>query len=111
MADGCDAGSRTLSNALSESKRGMDPPRSGLGHVPDARPRLTEITDEVRLTGSARQNRSVVMNEEIGTVLGARASTELATSALPEAPVQAAPKPRQRSLLRRLLSMLSARER
>jgi hypothetical protein len=51
------------------------------------------------------------MNEEIGTVLGARASTELATSALPEAPVQAAPKPRQRSLLRRLLSMLSARER
>jgi hypothetical protein len=111
MADGCDAGSRTLSNALSEGKCSKDPPRSGLGHVPAARPRLTEITDEVRLTGSARQNRSVVMNEEIGTVLGARASTELATSALPEAPVQAAPKPRQRSLLRRLLSMLSARER
>jgi len=51
------------------------------------------------------------MNEEIGTVLGARASTELATSALPEAPVQAAPKRRQRSLVRRLLGLLSARGR
>jgi hypothetical protein len=111
MADGCDAESRTLSDALSESKQGKDPPRSGLGHVPTARPRLTEITDEVRLTGSARQNRSVVMNEEIGTVLGARASTELATSALPEAPVQAAPQRRQRSLWRRLLGMLPARSR
>jgi hypothetical protein len=111
MADGCDAESRTLSNALSESKRGKDPPRSGLGHVPDARPRLTEITDEVRLTGSARQNRSVVMNEEIGTVVGARASTQLATSALPEAPVQAVPQRRQRPLWRRLLGMLPERRR
>ena len=78
---------------------------------PDALPRLTEITDEVRLTGSARQDRSVVMYQEIGAVLGARASTQLATSALPEAPVQAVPQRRQRPLSRRLLGMLSARGR
>ena len=111
MADGRDAGSRTLRNARSEGKRGENQPRSGPGHLPDARPRLTEITDEVRLTGSARQNRSVVMNDEIGTVIGARASTQLATSALPEAPVQAVPKRRQRPLWRRLLGLLSARGR
>jgi hypothetical protein len=49
--------------------------------------------------------------QEIGTVLGARASTQLATSALPEAPVQAAPQRRQRPLLRRLLAMLPERAR
>ena len=51
------------------------------------------------------------MNEEIGTVVGARASTQLATSALPEAPVQAVPQRRQRSLWRRLLGMLPERRR
>jgi len=51
------------------------------------------------------------MYQEIGAVLGARASTQLATSALPEAPVQAVPHRRQRPLSRRLLGMLSARGR
>ena len=100
-----------LCNALGESKFGKDPPRSGLGHVPDARPRLTAIIDEVRLTGSACQDRSVVVYQEIGAVLGARASTQLATSALPGAPVQAVPQRRQRPLSRRLLGMLSERGR
>ncbi len=111
MAGGCDAESRTLCNALDESKYGKDPLRSGLGHVPDAPPRLTAIIDEVRLTGSARQDRSVVMYQEIGAVLGTRASTQLATSALPGAPRQAVPQRRQRPLSRRLLGMLSERGR
>jgi len=47
------------------------------------------------------------MYQEIGVVLGARASTQLATSALPEAPVQAVPSRRRRHLSRRLLGRLS----
>lgn len=96
---------------FTKAKYGKDPPRSGLGHVPDARPRLTAIIDEVRLTGSARQDRSVVMYQNIGAVLGVRASTQLATSALPGAPIQAVPQRRQHPLSRRLLGMLSKRRR
>jgi hypothetical protein len=96
---------------LVKAKYGEDPRRSGLRHVPDARPRPTAIIDEARLTGSARQDRSVVMYQNIGAVLGVRASTQLATSALPGAPIQAVPQRRQRSLSRRLLGMLSERGR
>ncbi len=51
------------------------------------------------------------MYQEIGAVLGTRASTQLATSALPGAPRQAVPQRRQRPLSRRLLGMLSERGR
>jgi hypothetical protein len=49
--------------------------------------------------------------QEIVAVLGVRANTQLATSALPGAPMQAVPQRRQRRLSRRLLGMLSERER
>ena len=51
------------------------------------------------------------MYQEIGAVLGVRASTQLATSALPGAPMQAVPQRHQRPLSRRLLGMLSKRGR
>lgn len=49
------------------------------------------------------------MYQETGVVLGVRASTQLATSALPGAPVQTVRQRRQRPLSRWLLGMRSER--
>jgi len=48
---------------------------------------------------------------EIGSVLGMHATTRLATSALPCAPVLPEPQRRQHAVTRRLLSVLAARGR
>ena len=82
-----------------------------LGICPARGPSLTAVIDEARLTGSARQDRSVVVHEGIVAVLAVRATTGLATSALPGAPVQPVRQRRQRPLPRRLLGMLSGRGR
>ena len=45
------------------------------------------------------------MSQEIGLILGVRATAELATSALPDAPVRPEPRRRQRLIMGRLLGM------
>ena len=47
------------------------------------------------------------MSQEIGLIVGAQATTQLATSALPDAPVQTCPQRRRRLATRRLLGALS----
>jgi hypothetical protein len=49
------------------------------------------------------------MNQDIGLILGVRATSELATSALPCAPVRPVPHRRQRRTMHRLLSEVSGR--
>ena len=49
------------------------------------------------------------MVQEIGHVLGFQATTRIATSALPCAPVLPEPKRRQYAVTRRVLSVLSGR--
>lgn len=51
------------------------------------------------------------MIQEIGSVLGAQATTRIATSALPCAPVLPVPQPRQHAVTRRLLNVLAGRGR
>jgi hypothetical protein len=51
------------------------------------------------------------MSHEIGSVLGLRATTSLATSALPCAPVRPVPQRRERAVTRRLLGALIGRSR
>jgi hypothetical protein len=53
----------------------------------------------------------VVMVQEIGSVIGLQATTRLATSALPCAPVLPEPRQRQYALTRRLRRVLSGRGR
>jgi hypothetical protein len=47
------------------------------------------------------------MSQEIGLIVGVRATTRLATSALPDAPVQTCPQRGRRLTTRRLLAALS----
>jgi len=55
-------------------------------------------------------DKEIVMIQEIGSVLGPRATARIATSALPCAPVL--PEPRQRyAVTRRLLGVLTGRSR
>jgi len=51
------------------------------------------------------------MIQEMGSVMGMQATTRLATSALPCAPVLPVPQPRQHVVTRRLLSVLTGRGR
>ena len=51
------------------------------------------------------------MNQETGFIVDVRATTELATSALPDAPVRPVPQRGQRLTARRLLGALSRRGR
>jgi hypothetical protein len=51
------------------------------------------------------------MSDEIGSVLGLRATTSLATSALPCAPVLPVPRRREYAVTRRLLGALTGRSR
>ena len=51
------------------------------------------------------------MIQEIGSVLGPRATARIATSALPCAPVLPVPQPRQHAVTRRLRSLLTGRAR
>lgn len=51
------------------------------------------------------------MGPEIGSALGLRATSSLATSALPCAPVVPVPQRREHAVTRRLLGALSARSR
>ena len=51
------------------------------------------------------------MGHEIGSVLGLRATTSLATSALPCAPVLPVPQQREHAVTRRLLGALTGRGR
>lgn len=51
------------------------------------------------------------MIQDMGSVMGMRATTRLATSALPCAPVLPVRQPRQHAVARRLLSVLAGRGR
>jgi hypothetical protein len=51
------------------------------------------------------------MNQHIGLIVGARATSELAISALPCAPVRPGPHRRHQRIARRLLSVLSEQRR
>jgi hypothetical protein len=84
-----------------------------LRRLPDA-PDLA-LSRLLRVQGRAATGppalKEVVMVQEIGSVLGLQATTRIATSALPCAPVLPVPQRRQHAVTRRLLGVLTGRGR
>jgi hypothetical protein len=57
----------------------------------------------------AARSKEIVMTQEVGSHLGLQATTRIATSALPCAPVLPVPQRRQHAVTRRLLGALTGR--